>query len=317
MPNGKISTFIPEDALGVRDRWLLVANWKAESTLEATLEWLNKVDGLVQEGAFERTAIDVVLTPPTPLLSAAAATIDRLNRRWIGDVDIDGGEEPNLSISLGCQGLDAINAPTQTAAVSPTVLRDLGCMHTLVGHSERRQRESESGPTLQHQVNASHALGITPVLCVGETREERQAGQSTQVVMQQVDQILDQLEGQAAGRVGSGAPLQFDNSFIASTIIAYEPLWAIDSGETPTPQEINEIASKIRSHVHYDRCIEGILYGGSVSAENIGWICKTPSLSGVLIGGASHQPEQIAAMCQQLKERRPGGLALKENGGNW
>ena len=173
-----------------------------------------------------------------------------------------------------------------TGEVSPAQLVEAGCEWVLVGHSERRLVLGESDEVVSRKFSAAQASGLKPVLCLGETLEERQAGKTLEVVGRQLARVLDE-QGIAA---------------FESAVIAYEPVWAIGSGLTATPEQAQEVHAAIREQLsRRDRRVaEGarLLYGGSVKAENAAELFAMADIDGGLIGGASLKADEFGAICR-------------------
>jgi triosephosphate isomerase len=164
-----------------------------------------------------------------------------------------------------------------TGEVSAAMLRDVGCDGVILGHSERRQLFGETDESVARKLKAALAEGLAPIVCVGETLQEREGGRTWDVVSGQVRNALSGLDAQALGRV----------------TIAYEPVWAIGTGRTATPEIAQEAHALIKSLL--DR---PVLYGGSVKPENAAELLAEPDVDGALVGGASLDPESFAAICE-------------------
>lgn len=187
-------------------------------------------------------------------------------------------------VLLGAQDVSADEAGAHTGDIAAEMLRDVGCDFVLVGHSERRADHGESNEQVAAKYLRVLQVNLTPVLCVGETLEQREAGQTLQVVEEQCQAVLQQVD--AAQR--------------RQMIIAYEPVWAIGTGKTATPQQAQEVHGFIRGLVESDE--SRILYGGSVKAGNAAELFSQPDIDGGLVGGASLDAEsflQIIAAAQR------------------
>jgi triosephosphate isomerase len=188
-------------------------------------------------------------------------------------------------VALGAQSVCAETLGAFTGEVSGAMLRDVGCRYVLVGHSERRQLYGESDSLVARKFMAAQAQGLVPVLCVGETLEEREGGRTTEVVARQLEAVL------SVSGVGS----------LASAVIAYEPVWAIGTGRTASPEQAQEVHAMIRGKVAaLDATIASsvrILYGGSVKASNARELFAMADIDGGLVGGASLKAEEFAQIC--------------------
>jgi triosephosphate isomerase len=187
-------------------------------------------------------------------------------------------------VGLGAQDVCAEPQGAFTGEVSAAMLRDVGCSHVLVGHSERRALYAEDDTVVARKFAAAQAHDLTPILCVGEQLAERDAGRTHEVVGRQLDAVLA-LSGAAA---------------LARAVIAYEPVWAIGTGRTATPQQAGDVHAFIRGRVRArDANIAAgvrILYGGSVKAGNAAELFGMPDVDGGLIGGASLKAEEFLAI---------------------
>lgn len=215
----------------------------------------------------EALAADVVVCPPFVYLQETARLLK------------DNG------VGLGGQSLCAEPVGAFTGEVSGAMLRDVGCSFVIVGHSERRQLYGENDALVARKFVAAQAAGLLPILCVGETLEERERGSTTEVVARQLDAVLA-VTGVAALR---------------SAVVAYEPVWAIGTGRTATPEQAQEVHAMIRARIAAaDARIADevrILYGGSVKASNARDLFAMPDIDGGLVGGASLKAEEFAQIC--------------------
>ena len=188
-------------------------------------------------------------------------------------------------VRLGGQTLSEHEQGAYTGEISGSMLREAGCDYVLVGHSERRSLYGETDETVAAKFEAALASGLTPVLCVGESLDEREADQTTAVVERQLDAVLSRCGVESLGRA----------------IVAYEPVWAIGTGKTATPAQAQEVHAAIRARVATnDATIAGslqILYGGSVKGDNAAELFSMPDVDGGLVGGASLDAEQVARIC--------------------
>ena len=187
-------------------------------------------------------------------------------------------------VSLGSQDVCAETQGAFTGEVSAAMLRDVGCAGSIVGHSERRALFGESDQLVARKFAAVLAAGLTPILCVGEQLAEREAGRTFEVVDRQLDAVLD-LSGVGA---------------FTRAVIAYEPVWAIGTGKTATPQQAEEVHAHIRARIAgRDAKIAALVriqYGGSVKASNAAELFSMPNVDGGLIGGASLKAEEFLAI---------------------
>jgi triosephosphate isomerase (TIM) len=250
-------------------RPLMAGNWKMNLThLEAI--------ALTQKLAFslpekQLAEVEVVVLPPFTAIRSVQTLID-------GD---------KLLIGYGAQDLSPHPSGAYTGDVSGGMLAKLGCQYVVVGHSERRVYHHEDDALINAKIKAAHRNGIVPILCVGEGLEIRQAGGHTEHCLGQLDAALDGLSADQMEKV----------------VVAYEPIWAIGTGETATPEDAQEVIGAIRRHLgerYPGPTAERvrILYGGSVKAANIAVIMAQPDIDGALVGGASLDAEEFVAICR-------------------
>ncbi|MBN7819997.1 triose-phosphate isomerase [Bowmanella yangjiangensis] len=189
-------------------------------------------------------------------------------------------------IKLGAQNLSVYPNGAHTGEISAAMLQDLGCQYVILGHSERRAEQFESNELVADKVQVALAAGLTPIVCVGEPLEVRQSGKVFDYVASQLDAVTQVISQQD----------------LLNVVIAYEPIWAIGTGNTATPEQAQEVHAFIRVHLG-KFCQDAaakirILYGGSVNAANAAQIFAQPDVDGGLIGGASLKVEDFLAICQ-------------------
>lgn len=185
-------------------------------------------------------------------------------------------------VGLGAQNVSEFEQGAYTGEVSASMLRDMACAYVLVGHSERRAGFGETSEQVAAKFVAAQRAKLVPILCVGEVLAERQAGNAFEVISGQLKAVLD-----VAG-----------TDAIGSAVIAYEPVWAIGTGEVASPDQVQEVLAFIRNSVGSQGASVRLLYGGSVTAENAAELFEQPDVDGALVGGASLQAEQFVAICQ-------------------
>ena len=187
-------------------------------------------------------------------------------------------------IGYGAQDCSANESGAFTGEISSTMLADLGCRYAIVGHSERRAYHHESDQLVADKAKAALAHGVTPIVCVGETLAEREAGQTDAVVKRQLSAVIHTLA-----------------HCISQVVVAYEPVWAIGTGKTATPEQAQAVHALLRAQLHAatrkaDEML--ILYGGSVKADNATQLFSQADIDGGLIGGASLKAADFAAICK-------------------
>lgn len=248
---------------------LVAGNWKMHNTHFEALALTQKLAFMLTGKDFDAT--DVAVLPPFTALRSVQTLIE-------GD---------KLRLVYGAQDISAHDDGAYTGDVSGRMLAKLGCGYVLAGHSERRRYHGEDDVLVNAKVKAALRHGITPILCVGETLEQRQAGDY-------IAHNLSQLEGGLAGVSGER---------VAGLVIAYEPVWAIGTGEVATPEDAQGCCSAIRGWVsarHGDEVAAGarILYGGSVKSDNMPAIMAQPDIDGGLVGGASLDAGEFVKICR-------------------
>ena len=192
------------------------------------------------------------------------------------------------AIAIGAQNLSHHSEGAYTGEISGQMLADIGCSHVLVGHSERRTYNAENNELVAEKFAAAQASGLIPILCIGETLQQRQESLQLQVIKAQITAVIE--------RVG------LQN--VCDAIIAYEPVWAVGTGETATPEQAQQVHSFIRSELGEQGKDTQLLYGGSINADNAASLFSQPDIDGGLVGGASLEAEHFMKIAQQLIERK-------------
>lgn len=253
--------------------YVVAGNWKMNTDAQSAAELAAGIrDGM--QGRHRDDTVRVVLCPPYPLLDIVRDTV-------AGTV-----------IGLGAQNMYTEDSGAYTGEVSAPMLRSVGCTHVILGHSERRQYFHESDALINQKAHKAFEHDLVPIVCVGETLEQREAGITPSVIDTQVRQCLEGLTAEQVGRM----------------IIAYEPIWAIGTGKTATPEQAQEVHAAIRTLVAemYGRETADALviqYGGSVKPDNAADLFVQDDVDGGLIGGASLKPEQFLAIIAAAAER--------------
>ncbi len=241
---------------------LIAGNWKMNASKPMVREL---VAGILAQLDADRDA-EVMVLPPSPYLSLVHSLTE------------------STPVLMGGQDLSAHESGAYTGEVAGSMLADCGCSYVLVGHSERRSLHGEGDELVAAKFVAAQASGLQPILCVGETLEEREAGQTEAVVSRQIQAVIDQA-GIAA---------------FARALVAYEPVWAIGTGQTATPDQAQVVHAAIRGQLAAGSATIGgrvrILYGGSVKADNATELFACEDIDGGLIGGASLTAESFMAI---------------------
>jgi len=244
---------------------LIAGNWKMHKDHRQAVELVRELHPLL----VDLREVEVAVCPPFTALSDVARALQELGS----------------GIKLGAQDVYPAEEGAYTGEISPPMLKALGVTYVIVGHSERREILGEKDDFVAAKVKAVLAAGMVPILCVGETLEEREAGKARQKVESQLEQDLESLDAGAA----------------ASLVIAYEPIWAIGTGRTATPQDAQEMNSFIRSWLasrygEEQAAKVRILYGGSVKPDNASELMSMPDIDGALVGGASLKAVDFASI---------------------
>jgi triosephosphate isomerase (TIM) len=246
-------------------RDLIVGNWKMNANHLEAIQMVQKLSYRLDSSDYGR--VEVVVAPPFTALRSVQTVI----------------EVDKMPIGLGAQHVHWDEKGAFTGEISPLMLEKLSVRHVIVGHSERRALFGETDATVNKRVKALAQTSMTPIICVGETLEEREAGETEQVVTTQV----------------RGAIAGIDPAFLARSSIAYEPVWAIGTGRTADPDTAGAVVDLIRGTVQDvsgEAAVEGlrVLYGGSVNAGNIKAFMAKRNIEGALVGGASLDPDSFA-----------------------
>lgn len=244
-------------------RQILVAgNWKMNGDSATNAELVADILAAVPVSDNVR----LLLCPPFPYISAVAAQI------------------AGSKVSLGAQNVSEHSGGAHTGEVAAAMLRDIGCSYAIVGHSERRTLYGETSAKVANKFQAVLDVGMTPILCIGETLQEREAGRTNAVTEEQLDAVL--------GTSGIAA--------FGSAVIAYEPVWAIGTGMIASPEQAQDVHRHIRAILEkQDRAVATtvqILYGGSMKGDNAAGLIAMQDIDGGLIGGASLQAADFLAI---------------------
>ncbi|NWA28177.1 triose-phosphate isomerase [Pseudomonas gingeri] len=242
---------------------IVIGNWKMNGGRASNAQLLD----CLLRASKDSDAVDIAVCPPTPYLSGIA-------QHLFGS-----------RVTLGAQDLNEYSSGAYTGEVSGSMLVEVGCQWVLVGHSERRTLFGETDDRVARKFEAALKAGLTPVLCIGETLEERRQNRTYQVVTSQLQAVIA-----CVGIKG-----------LKGAVIAYEPVWAIGTGETATPAQAQEIHEVIRNYLHGIQPSaaqeQRIVYGGSVKAENAMALFSQPDIDGGLIGGASLDADAFLSIC--------------------
>jgi triosephosphate isomerase len=254
------------------ERPLIVGNWKMHKTIRETVTLIQ----IIKAGVHKIVDVDIVVCPPfTALRSAGEALKD-------------------CKIDLGAQDMFHESEGAYTGEISPLMLKDVGCRYVILGHSERRTIFKESDELVHKKLVTALKYSFIPILCIGETLEEREARKAFEVVKRQLDKTLHHVEATHIERV----------------VIAYEPVWAIGTGRTATPEQAEQMHTYIRRLLH-EKYGEApgdgvkILYGGSVKADNISQLLEKPNIDGALVGGVSIKAESFIQVIANARALEP------------
>lgn len=246
---------------------LIVGNWKMNANHLEAIQMIQKLSYRLEPDDYDK--VEVVVAPPFTALRSAQVVI----------------EQDHMRIELGAQNTHWEESGAFTGEISAPMLAKLAVQHVIVGHSERRQHFGETDEMVNAKAKAVLDTGMRPIICVGETAEQRDAGETHEVVARQVKSALARIQGEA----------------LASSSIAYEPVWAIGTGRNALPDDAGEVTENIREQVRdmTDSNVADeirILYGGSVNAGNVKDFMAKRHIDGALVGGASLEPDKFAAI---------------------
>jgi triosephosphate isomerase len=248
-------------------KYLIVGNWKMNRTPSQSSPLIEEFLRLAN-GVHFSEKLSLAICPPFTSLERGASLLK------------------NSPIALGAQNLYCESEGAFTGEISPPMLRDLGVRYVIIGHSERRSIFQESNELIHRKIEAAQRHQLTPILCVGETLAERESGQAKSVIGGQIHSALGGIEDK-------------------NLVIAYEPVWAIGTGKTATPEMAQEIHAFIRDLLEKQFSREGlamhILYGGSMKANNAAELLSQPDITGGLIGGASLLADDFMAIGQAVE----------------
>lgn len=251
-------------------RPLVAGNWKMNGTRESASALVKAVAA----GASNCSGVDIAVCPPFILLPEVRGML------------------AESGVRLGAQDVSRHTSGAYTGEISGAMLREYGCDYVIVGHSERRTYHAESDEWVADKTIAAYKAGLVPIVCVGETLEQREAGETEKVIGRQIDALLTNDERRRA---------------LATAVIAYEPVWAIGTGRTASPQQAQEVHQYIRHRLaQQDNLLANriqILYGGSVKADNAAELFVMADIDGGLIGGASLNANDFLAICQAARAK--------------
>ncbi|SDU75079.1 triose-phosphate isomerase [Jiangella alkaliphila] len=250
-------------------RPLMAGNWKMNLTHLEAIALVQKLAFSLNDDDLEK--VEVAVLPPFTDLRSVQTLIDA----------------DRYNLAYGGQDLSPQDSGAYTGDISGAMLAKLGCTYVVVGHSERRQYHAETDELVAAKIKAAYKHGLTPILCVGEPLEVRQENRHVEHTLAQLDGALDGLGAEQA----------------ASIVVAYEPVWAIGTGEVATPDDAQELAAAIRERLAklYGADVAAkvrVLYGGSVKASNVKPIMEQPDVDGALVGGASINADEFALIAR-------------------
>ena len=250
---------------------LMAGNWKSNLNHQEAVVLVQKLAWTLADKKHDYGQVEVAVVPPFTDLRSVQTLVD-------GD---------GLLVKYGAQDVSTYASGAYTGEISAAMLAKLNCSYVVIGHSERRDYHAETDEVVNAKAHRALAAGMTPLVCVGEGLEVRQAGEH-------VAHTLSQVDGSLAG---------FSAEQVAGLVVAYEPVWAIGTGEVATPDDAQEVCAAIRERireVHGDEAADGcrILYGGSVKAANVAGIMDRTDVDGCLVGGASLQADEFGGICR-------------------
>ena len=250
---------------------LMAGNWKSNLNHQEAVVLVQKLTWTLSDKKHDYGKVEVAVIPPFTDLRSVQTLVD-------GD---------RLSIRYGAQDVSVHDGGAYTGEISAAMLSKLGCSYVVVGHSERREHHDETDAVVNAKARKAIAAGMTPIVCVGEGLEVRQAGNQVSHTTAQIDGSLEGLTPEQVGAL----------------VIAYEPIWAIGTGEVATPDDAQEVCAAIRTRIaevwgESAATACRILYGGSVKAANVAGIMQKADVDGCLVGGASLQADEFGGICR-------------------
>ncbi|MDY2941588.1 MAG: triose-phosphate isomerase [Varibaculum sp.] len=246
---------------------MMAGNWKMNLNHLEAISLVQELDISLQDHRFDYDRADVVVVPPFTDIRSVQTVVD--------------GDE--LDIQYGAQDVSVHDNGAYTGEISAAMLTKLGCKYVICGHSERREYHSESDALVGEKARVTLAAGMIPIICCGEGLEIRKAGQHVEHVLGQITADFDGISAEDA----------------AKCVVAYEPIWAIGTGEVATPEDAQQVCGAIRSRLaelYSEQVADDIrvLYGGSVKSSNVQDIMAQPDVDGALVGGASLKAEEFS-----------------------
>ena len=242
---------------------LIVGNWKMHGTAETAAKLASQLAGQwTADGS-----VEMILFPPFVHIPAVADAV------------------AGSDVSIGAQNVSEYTEGAYTGEISARMLLDQGCKYALVGHSERRSLLNESSEAVARKFKTAQDAGLTPILCVGETLEQRQNNQTLEVVSGQIAAVID-----CAGLQN-----------VCRAVIAYEPVWAVGTGETASPDQAQQVHRAIRAQLGEAGSTTPLLYGGSIKAANAAELFAQPDINGGLVGGASLEADEFLNIAKQIE----------------
>jgi triosephosphate isomerase len=250
---------------------LMAGNWKMNLNHQEAVVLVQKLAWTLSDKKHDYSKVEVAVLPPFTSLRSVQTLVD-------GD---------RLELKYGAQDVSMHANGPYTGEISASMLAKLGCTYVVVGHSERRQYHAETDEVVNAKAKRAVAVEMTPIVCVGEGLEVRREGRH-------VEHTLGQVDGSLAGLTAEQ---------VADLVIAYEPVWAIGTGEVATPDDAQEVCAAIRGRVAESFSADAaasvrILYGGSVKAANVAGIMEKADVDGALVGGASLHADEFGAICR-------------------
>lgn len=244
---------------------IIAANWKMHKTLSEAKSFVEEIKGLVPS----KEKVDAVVCPPALFLDALVEL------------------SKNSPVEIGAQNMYFKENGAYTGEISPVALADIGVQYVILGHSERRQLFHETNEDVNKKTLTAFQHGLTPIVCCGETFTQREQGQTSEHIENQVRRSLDGVTAEQMKRI----------------VMAYEPIWAIGTGKASTAEDANEVCGLIRQAIATKFSQEvanqvRIQYGGSVKPSNIGEYMKQPNIDGALVGGASLDPKSFLELLE-------------------
>jgi triosephosphate isomerase (TIM) len=249
---------------------IIVANWKMNGSIELCKQFIPQIQKL-KFTKNTQTELEIIFSLPFVYMSDFKKMLHS-EKNAIHN---------SMKISIGAQNCSKYQNGAHTGEISATMLKEFGCTHVILGHSERRKEQKETAETIKNKVDIVLESGMKPIVCIGESLEIFEKGETITFLETQIDALEETIKTEISKE---------------NLLLAYEPIWAIGTGKVPSNEIIQKVHTYIRNKLNTHKNLK-ILYGGSVNEKNAHSILQIPNVDGLLVGGASLKPEQFIQIC--------------------